>query len=74
MTEQALWIQQFGRASRGRLVHAKRARKLRQRGEVVRYVGRGPNGLAQYRWFRRPAFIDYKAGLDGSVNSSVEFN
>ena len=37
----------------GRKVGAVRARKLRRRGEDVRYVGRTETGKARYRWARR---------------------
>lgn len=37
----------------GRNVSAPRARKLRRRGEDVRYVGRTETGRARYRWTRR---------------------
>lgn len=36
-----------------RHVHAARARKLRRRGDVVRYFGRTSTGLAIYRWMPR---------------------
>jgi hypothetical protein len=37
----------------GRNVGTVRARKLRRRGEDVRYVGRTETGKARYRWARR---------------------
>lgn len=37
----------------GREVCAKRARKLRRRGEEVRYVGPSKAGKPRYRWMRR---------------------
>lgn len=37
----------------GRGVCAKRARKLRRRGEDVRYVGRSKTGKPRYCWMRR---------------------
>jgi hypothetical protein len=37
----------------GRDVCAKRARKLRRRGEDVRYVGQSKSGKPRYRWMRR---------------------
>lgn len=58
-----LYIQQYGRALRGRPVHAKRARKLRRRGETVRHAGFTNTGKAIYRWLKQPAYIDHKAGL-----------
>ena len=39
----------------GREVCARRARKLRKRGESVRYVGRTSTGKARYIWMRRIA-------------------
>ena len=39
----------------GRKVCARRARKLRKRGESVRYVGRTKTGKARYSWMRRIA-------------------
>lgn len=44
--------QPVGRALRvgGRVVHAQRARKLRRRGEVVRFIGLTSTGKAMYRW------------------------
>lgn len=39
----------------GREVCARRARKLRKRGDDVRYVGRTKNGKARYSWMRRIA-------------------
>lgn len=36
----------------GREVCARRARKLRKRGESVRYVGRTSTGKARYSWLR----------------------
>lgn len=39
----------------GREVCARRARKLRKRGEDVRYVGRTTTGKARYSWMRRIA-------------------
>ena len=36
----------------GREVCARRARKLRKRGESVRYVGRTTTGKARYSWLR----------------------
>jgi len=39
----------------GREVCARRARKLRKRGESVRYVGRTKTGKARYSWMRRIA-------------------
>ena len=39
----------------GREVCARRARKLRRRGEIVRYVGRTTTGKARYSWMRRIA-------------------
>jgi hypothetical protein len=34
----------------GREICAKRASKLRRRGEYVRYVGRSKTGKSRYRW------------------------
>lgn len=39
----------------GREVCARRARKLRKRGDSVRYVGRTTTGKARYSWMRRVA-------------------
>ena len=39
----------------GHEVCARRARKLRRRGEDVRYVGRTKTGKARYSWARRIA-------------------
>lgn len=39
----------------GREVCARRARKLRKRGEDVRYIGRTKTGKARYRWMNRIA-------------------
>ena len=39
----------------GREVCARRARKLRKRGDSVRYVGRTSTGKARYSWMRRIA-------------------
>lgn len=39
----------------GREVCARRARKLRKRGDDVRYVGRTSTGKARYSWRRRIA-------------------
>lgn len=39
----------------GREVSARRARKLRKRGDDVRYVGRTKTGKARYSWMRRIA-------------------
>lgn len=39
----------------GREVCARRARKLRKRGESVRYAGRTKTGKARYSWMRRIA-------------------
>ncbi len=36
----------------GRKVSAKRARKLRKRGDDVRYAGRTETGKARYRWIQ----------------------
>ena len=45
-----------------RNVSAARARKLRRRGDDVRYVGRTETGKARYRWTRRiPPLSIYKA-------------
>lgn len=49
----SLYRQAVGRANRGRLVHAARARKLRRRGENVRFSHLGPTGRAIYRWWPR---------------------
>lgn len=56
---QALYLQQYGRALRGRLVHAQRARKLRRRGESVRFSHNSPSGRAVYRWFKQARIIDH---------------
>lgn len=37
----------------GRNVSAARARRLRRRGEDVRYIGRTETGKARYRWWIR---------------------
>jgi hypothetical protein len=37
----------------GRHVCARRARKLRKRGEEVRYLGRTTTGKARYTWMKR---------------------
>ena len=39
----------------GREVCARRARKLRKRGDSVRYTGRTTTGKARYSWMRRIA-------------------
>ena len=39
----------------GREVCARRARKLRKRGESVRYIGRTTTGKTRYSWMRRIA-------------------
>jgi len=43
------------RVAIGREVCARRARKLRKRGDDVRYVGRTKTGKARYSWIRRIA-------------------
>ena len=55
----SLYLQQVGRIPRGRLVHAPRARKLRRRGETVRFAGFNEVGRATYRWTRNPIVIDF---------------
>lgn len=35
---------------KGREVCAKRARKIRKRGDHIRYIGRTSTGKARYRW------------------------
>ncbi len=50
MLPPSIYLQTIGRALRGRLVHAARARKLRRRGEIVRPAGYSATGRAQYRW------------------------
>ena len=37
----------------GREVGAKRARKLRKRGDIVRFADRTRTGKSRYRWIRR---------------------
>lgn len=66
-----LYLQQAGRALRGRLVHAQRARKLRRRGEDVRYVGRTSTGLAKYRWFKKAITIEFVAGM-GKTRRAID--
>ena len=57
----ALHIQQMGRALRGRIAHAQRARKLRRRGEDVRPVReRTDTDRVVYRWYRQPPIIDHQ--------------
>lgn len=60
-----LLSQHVGRALRGRLVHAARARKLRRRGEIVRFAGYTSTGQIKYRWIKVPRLgppprIDFK--------------
>lgn len=50
MLPPSIYLQTVGRALRGRLVHAARARKLRRRGEIVRPADYSATGRAQYRW------------------------
>jgi hypothetical protein len=54
------WSQSVGRALRSRLVHAQRTRKLRRRGEAVRFAGYNHNGNAMYTWTKHPKIIDFK--------------
>lgn len=56
----SFWEQHYGRALRGRLVHAQRARKLRRRGELVRFAGYTSTGQIKYRWMKQPHIIDFK--------------
>lgn len=54
-----LYLQQFGRALRGRFVHAQRARKLRRRGESPVFAGYSSTGKAMYRWTRGCITIEH---------------
>lgn len=48
----------------GREVCARRARKLRKRGEDVRYHGRTKNGKARYTWTKRlPPWAIYRPNV-----------
>jgi len=47
----------------GRLVHAARARKLRRRGEAVKFVGYTVNGKAAYEWTPAPKRQPYQNAL-----------
>lgn len=55
------YLQRLNRALRGRLVHAKRARTLRQRGEVVTWAGSTKTGKKQYRWIPLISLIQLEA-------------
>lgn len=46
----------------GREVCARRARKLRRRGETVQYAGRTCTGKARYRWMRAVVPADSEQG------------
>lgn len=59
-TTPANYRQAIGRSNRGRLVHAQRARKLRRRGEAVRFSHNSPSGRAVYRWIKQPTIIEFK--------------
>lgn len=63
-TSLANYRQAIGRSNRGRLVHAKRARKLRRRGEAVRFAGYTSTGLAMYRWMKEPR-LGHPARIEG---------
>ena len=48
----------------GREVCARRARKLRKRGENVRYIGRTTTGKARYSWLRTiPPWAIYRSNV-----------
>lgn len=55
--------QAIGRITRGRLVHARRARKLRRLGHSVRYAGRTSTGRAMYRWSKKAITVEIAAGM-----------
>jgi len=50
-----------------RLVHAARARKLRRRGEAVKFVGYTVNGKAAYEWTPAPKAQPYQQRLFGML-------
>lgn len=60
----ALYLQQFGRAASRRTVHARRARTLRKRGEMVHFSHYNDNGKAVYKWtgLRRGVVLDLYSG------------
>lgn len=51
-------MERIERVNEGREVCAKRARKLRKRGDIVSYCGQSPNGKARYRWIPFPTLFD----------------
>ena len=74
MASIGLYMQQVGRILRGRQVHAQRARKLRRRGENVRFSHHSPSGRAVYRWIKQPPIIDFKhhPDLAGPNEAQIE--
>ena len=46
--------------ARGREVCAKRARKIRKRGDLVRYVGKTTTGKNRYRWMAAGLDVAFK--------------
>lgn len=56
----------------GREVCARRARKLRKRGESVRYIGRTTTGKTRYSWLRTiPPWAIYRSNAGGEATGAA---